>query len=75
MTRRGVALLEGALRAARPDDKRVSSDSEAAARLAAICGGLPLALQIAAARLAADAARDVGELADQLAVERVRLEG
>jgi hypothetical protein len=71
MTRRGVALLEGALRAARPDDKRVSSDSEAAA----ICGGLPLALQIAAARLAADAARDVGELADQLAVERVRLEG
>ena len=48
---------------------------EAAGRLAGICGGLPLALQIVAALLKADPARGVGELADELAVERVRLEG
>jgi tetratricopeptide (TPR) repeat protein len=69
----GVALLEAALRAARPDDDRASSDREAAGRLAAICGGLPLALQIAAALLKADPTRSVSELAEELGAERGRL--
>jgi tetratricopeptide (TPR) repeat protein len=71
----GVALLDAALHVARPDDERISDDLEAAGRLAGICGGLPLALRIVAALLKADPARGVNELADELAVERVRLEG
>jgi tetratricopeptide (TPR) repeat protein len=70
----GVALLNAALRTARPDDERVSADREAAGRLARICGGLPLALQIAAALLKADPERSVSDLARELAVERGRLE-
>ena len=70
----GVALLEAALRAARPDDQRISSDRAAAARLVGICGGLPLALQIVAALLKADPARRLRELAGELGVERLRLE-
>jgi tetratricopeptide (TPR) repeat protein len=70
----GVELLEAALRAARPDDDRASSDREAAMRLAQVCGGLPLALQIAAALLKADPARSVSDLAGELAAERGRLE-
>ncbi len=69
----GVALLKAALRAARPDDSRASSDREAAMRLARVCGGLPLALQIAAALLNVDPARSVSDLAGDLAVERGRL--
>ena len=49
-----MELVEGVLRAARPDDDRITSDPEAARRLAGACGGLPLALQITAALLAAD---------------------
>jgi tetratricopeptide (TPR) repeat protein len=70
----GVALLEAALRAARPDDDRASSESEAAMRLAQVCGGLPLALQIVAALLKADPTRSVVDLAEELAAERGRLE-
>lgn len=70
----GVALLETALLAARPGDDRVSSDRMAAGRLAKICGGLPLALQIVAALLKADPARGVSDLAEDLAAERGRLE-
>jgi tetratricopeptide (TPR) repeat protein len=71
----GVALLEAAVRAARPDDGRVSDDPIAAVTLAGICGGLPLALQIVAALLKADRVLSVRDLADELACERVRLEG
>ena len=70
----GVALLDAALRAARPDDQRISSDLNAAGRLADICGGLPLALQITAALLKADPAMGVGQLVNELTVERQRLE-
>ena len=70
----GVALLDGALRAARPDDARISADRRAAVRLAGVCGGLPLALQITAALLKADPARTVSDLADELADEIRRLE-
>ena len=43
-------------------------------RLAGICGGLPLALQITAALLKADPSRTVSELADELSDEVRRLE-
>jgi tetratricopeptide (TPR) repeat protein len=70
----GVALLDAALRTARPDDNRVSADRHAAGRLARICGGLPLALQITAALLKADPVRTVGDMADQLTDEIQRLQ-
>ena len=69
-----VALLDAAVRAARPNDDRVSADRQGAARLARICGELPLALQITAALLADDPTRTVSELADELADEVRRLE-
>ena len=53
-----VACWIEALRAARPSDDRISADAGAAARLAGVCGGLPLALQITAALLKADPALD-----------------
>lgn len=70
----GVALLDAALRAMRPEDDRISGDASSAKRLAQICGGLPLALQIATALLKSDPALGVSELADELAEERNRLE-
>jgi tetratricopeptide (TPR) repeat protein len=69
-----TALLEGVLRAARPDDDRIGGDEAAAGRLAQLCGGLPLALQITAALLAADPALTAAELAEELAGEVGRLE-
>ena len=69
-----VVLLNAALRIARPGDDRISGDREAAGRLAEVCGGLPLALQITAALLKADPALSAGELADELKVEQGRLD-
>ncbi|MEU6378448.1 tetratricopeptide repeat protein [Streptomyces sp. NPDC046909] len=63
-------LLDLALRTARPADSRVTDDSEQAARLAALCGHLPLALQIAAAQLVVDSDKPVAELAAELAASR-----
>jgi hypothetical protein len=45
--RDGAAMLDGALREARPGDARITADPAAARRLAGAYGGLPLALQIA----------------------------
>jgi tetratricopeptide (TPR) repeat protein len=70
----GVALLDGALRAARPGDDRIGADRSGAVRLAGICGGLPLALQITAALLKADPSLAVSDMADELADEIRRLE-
>ncbi len=70
----GVALLDRALRAARPDDDRIGADRPGAVRLAGICGGLPLALQITAALLKADPSRTVREMTDEFADEMRRLE-
>ncbi|MDA3628530.1 BTAD domain-containing putative transcriptional regulator [Saccharopolyspora sp. WRP15-2] len=50
-----------------------ASEPAAAAELAALCGGLPLALRIAAARLAANPARGVSDLVHELTDERNRL--
>ncbi|WP_327431826.1 tetratricopeptide repeat protein [Streptomyces sp. NBC_01236] len=66
-------LLDLALRIADPDDSRVTDDAEAAERLAALCGHLPLALQIAAALLAEDLEKPVTELVDELTVSHDRL--
>ena len=41
-------------------------DQDAAGRLAGVCGGLPLALQITAALLKADPALSAAELAGEL---------
>ena len=70
----GVALLDEALRTARPGDDRIGADRKEAVRLARTCGGLPLALQIAAALLKADPYRIVSDLADELTDEDRRLE-
>ncbi|GAA4852886.1 BTAD domain-containing putative transcriptional regulator [Saccharopolyspora rosea] len=50
-----------------------ASEPDAAAELAELCGGLPLALRIAAARLAANPARGVSDLVHELTDERNRL--
>jgi tetratricopeptide (TPR) repeat protein len=70
----GVALVDRKLRTARPDDDRMASDPDSAAKLAAACDGLPLALWIIAANLEADPVRTAEEVADELADERTRLE-
>ena len=57
-----------------PSDDRIAADPDAARRLAGVCGGLPLALQITAALLNADPALSAAELADELAAESARLE-
>ncbi|MFD5436002.1 BTAD domain-containing putative transcriptional regulator [Kitasatospora sp. NPDC127067] len=51
----------------------VAAEPEAAARLAGLCDGLPLALRLAAARLATGPARALAALAEELAVEQDRL--
>ncbi|WP_326720590.1 tetratricopeptide repeat protein [Streptomyces sp. NBC_00243] len=63
-------LLDRALRIAHPTDSRVADDAEAAEKLAALCGHLPLALQIAAALLVVDPGKSLGELAAELAESR-----
>lgn len=50
-----------------------AAEPDAAAELADLCGGLPLALRIAAARLAANPGRGVSDLVHELADERNRL--
>ncbi|MFL4907134.1 tetratricopeptide repeat protein [Streptomyces sp. MMS24-I2-30] len=67
-------LLERALHAADPDDARIVEDPASAARLADLCGHLPLALQIAAALLSGDPGRPVHELAAELAGCRSRID-
>ena len=70
----GIALLDKTLRGARPGDDRITSDTGAARRLVAVCGGLPLALRITAALLTADSTLTAAELAVQLADEISRLQ-
>ena len=69
-----VKLLDGVLRTARPEDDRIADGAEAASRLAGLCGGLPLALQIVGAQLKADQTLTASELVDELAAESARLE-
>lgn len=68
-----VALLQAALHARRPADRRLVDDPAAAEELARVCGGLPLALQIVAALLAEDPDRPVTGFVMDLRDERTRL--
>ncbi|GAA2139423.1 BTAD domain-containing putative transcriptional regulator [Kitasatospora kazusensis] len=55
--------------------ERVAAAPDAARELARLCGGLPLALRIAAARLAAEPSTPLARLAAELAPEEDRLAG
>lgn len=73
-TREAYELLARALRIADPHDGRVGDDPGTTGRLASLCGHLPLALQIAAALLAADPGKPVSELVAELAEAHDRLD-
>ncbi|MEU0161245.1 BTAD domain-containing putative transcriptional regulator [Streptomyces sp. NPDC006261] len=64
----GTALFAGVL-----GEERVHAEPVAARRLAELCGGLPLALRVTAARLAGRPRWTLAALADELADERSRL--
>lgn len=64
----GVALLAGVL-----GEERVLAEPVAARRLAELCGGLPLALRVTAARLAGRPGRTLAGTAAELADEQSRL--
>ncbi|MFJ1613734.1 BTAD domain-containing putative transcriptional regulator [Streptomyces sp. NPDC098085] len=63
-----TALLAGVL-----GEDRVLAEPVAARRLAGLCGGLPLALRVTAARLAGRPQRTLADVTDELADERSRL--
>ncbi|MFH8411318.1 helix-turn-helix domain-containing protein [Streptomyces sp. NPDC018019] len=67
-SRDGTMLLAGILGA-----ERVHAEPAAARRLAELCGGLPLALRVAAARLAQRPTWPLGAMAAELADETRRL--
>lgn len=67
-------LVAGALLRTWPEDPRPAREPEALARIADLCGRLPLALTVAGALLAGDPGLAAGELARQLAEARTRLE-
>jgi tetratricopeptide (TPR) repeat protein len=70
-----TAVLDQALRHARgTHDTRFTDDAEAATVIARLCAGLPLALRIAAALLAAAPTRPAAHLAAALQVEHTRLD-
>ncbi|MFG2568399.1 BTAD domain-containing putative transcriptional regulator [Streptomyces sp. NPDC048567] len=64
----GTALLAGVL-----GEERVLAEPVAARRLAELCGGLPLALRVTAARLAGRPQWTLAAMAEELADERSRL--
>ncbi|MFI5534466.1 tetratricopeptide repeat protein, partial [Kitasatospora sp. NPDC051853] len=68
-----VALMDTALRTVRRGDDRVTADPMGSARVAELCGYLPLALRIAAAQLGrtlkpAQLAKDLEDLGERLEV-------
>jgi tetratricopeptide (TPR) repeat protein len=70
-----VELLADVLRQARgPADTRVHDEPDAAATIAELCAGLPLALRIAAALLFDTPTRPVTSLAHALSAEHTRLD-
>ena len=52
--------------------RRVEEEPDAARQIIRACGGLPLALRLVAARLAADNHRTLAELADRLSLDEFR---
>ncbi|MFF2953049.1 tetratricopeptide repeat protein [Kitasatospora sp. NPDC057965] len=69
-----VELLDVTVRTTLPQDTRLAADVDGARRAAALCGYLPLALRIAAAQLVADRALKPGQLAEELADPKERLD-
>ena len=70
-----VTQLDEWLRSSSPDDDRIARDADAAVRLAAAGGRVPLTLRIVAALLQADPALSAMNLADELGAIRQRLPG
>ncbi|MBZ9599273.1 tetratricopeptide repeat protein [Streptomyces erythrochromogenes] len=74
-TAASLAVLDRALRHARgDDDTRFTDEAEAATVIAGLCAGLPLALRIASAVLAASPGRPASDLAAALQAEHGRLD-
>ena len=69
-----VDLIADILTRARPEDTRPTRESDAVAKVAAHCGYLPLALEIAAQILVADPGLPLASLAASLSDTRTRLE-
>jgi hypothetical protein len=69
-----VRMLAAVLDIGDPDDTRAADDQAACARLVHLCGGLPLAVRVAAAMLTADPERSVADLAGSLTDGRHRLQ-
>lgn len=69
-----VSLLKRELAVANSEDDRVRTDPRAAEQLVRHCGGLPLAVRIAAALLASEGNQPLAELVVALADEKHRLE-
>jgi len=74
-TGQGSDLLDKALRLRDPADCRVRDQPGGAARLADLCAGLPLALQIVAAQLAANPAKPLAAMTADLDDVASRLAG
>ncbi|MET9452057.1 tetratricopeptide repeat protein [Streptomyces cinerochromogenes] len=68
-----VDLVQQVLCAGGVRDDRVSAEPEAAARLAELCGYLPLALEIIAALLRSEPSRSLDSQAGELTAARTRL--
>ncbi|MFG3013721.1 ATP-binding protein [Streptomyces cinerochromogenes] len=68
-----VDLVQQVLCAGGVRDDRVSAEPEAAARLAELCGYLPLALEIIAALLRSEPSRSLDSQAEELTAARTRL--
>ncbi|WP_377273504.1 ATP-binding protein [Peterkaempfera sp. SMS 1(5)a] len=66
-----VALLDETLRLHREDDDRAAAQAADAARIAELCGRLPLALRIIGALLTEDPHRPLHDQAEELAAARL----
>jgi tetratricopeptide (TPR) repeat protein len=69
-----VQMLDGLLRIASLGDNRVTRFPDDAARIAQLCGKLPLAVRIVAALLRENLERPLAEMAAELDDERTRLD-
>lgn len=69
-----VELLHRGLALRHPQDSRIAGDPRAAALLAGLCDGLPLALQIVVSLLAENTARPAASLAEELSDPATLLE-
>ncbi len=69
-----IALMSDALSIRSADDTRFQDQPSAAIEVARLCGFLPLALRIAAARLASATAQPLTELVAELATRGARLD-